>query len=165
MDPLHVIADEHSGEDQRRDAMLSLGPAAESPDFWSRIANDASFSRLHRRRSIFQLFLRHVRPGQTLAAVADILRKPSWLEAQHVSALEDVGGNVPVRMSFDNTVLVLDVLPEPTPNSDRWQVFLSVTGAVDPEDFFRLVSGGPASEATKSARVVEIGFSPPVKGA
>lgn len=156
-----IIVDRHCGEDQLRQAIQGLGPVSEPPSFWTAIASDDSYSRFHRRQSVFQLFYRHIRPGMTLADLARVVGQPTWLSRINVTAVEDLGGHIPVALSSDRTVLVFDILPDPMPNSDHWQVYLSVTGAVDPGDVIRLLSGERVPETVHNAHIIEIGFSPP----
>lgn len=160
--PIEVIADKRRDEGELVEAIQNLGPVNEPPGFWTDIAEDESYGRLHRRHAVFQLFHRHVAPGMTLSQLALILRRPSWLTDEQITAVEDLGGHIPVGLTFDNTVLVLDVLPGPAPKPDRWLIYLSVRGQVAPEDFQRLLRGGAVDQAVSEAAILEVGFSPPV---
>lgn len=160
--PTDVIADKHCSENQLVNAIQNLGPVNESPKFWTDIVEDESYSRLHRRHSIFQLFYRHVVPGMTLSLLALILQRPAWLTQKEITIVEDLGGHIPVSLSFDNTVLVFNIIPNPASSSDRWHIYLSVKGQIDPHDFFRLLSGSAVNQAISEATILEVGFSPPV---
>ncbi len=69
-EPLQVIADKRSSEGQLCEVIQNLGPVEERPEFWLGIAGDESYSRVHRRHSMFQLSYRHVAPGLTLGQLA-----------------------------------------------------------------------------------------------
>ena len=161
-----MIADKHCSEAQLVNAIRNLGSVNESPKFWTDIAEDDSYSRLHRRHSIFQLFYRHVVPGMSLSQLAFILQRPSWLTEKEITIVEDLGGHIPVSLSLGNTVLVFNVIPDSNPNSDRWhpdrwQIYMSVTGQIHPNGFYRLLGGGAVNQATSEATILEVGFSPP----
>lgn len=160
--PLEIIAASQSTEDQLRSAIQNLGPPKEPPEFWSHIASDESYTRLHRRYSIFQLFRRHILPGMTLAELAGVVGKHAWLSVSDVAILEDLGGHIPVKLSSGRTVLVFDILPDRTTISDRWQVYIGVAGSVSLEDLRGLLFEATAPESVRNARILEIGFSPPL---
>lgn len=159
---IEVIADKHSDEDQLVRAIEKLGGKKEAPKFWTDIAANEGYSRFHRRHSVFQLFYRHVTPGMTLSHLVPILQSPEWLANRNIAAVADLGGYIPVRLSFDNTVLTLDIIPDLSLSSDHWYVYIGVVGLIDPKDFCRLIHGGTVDQPTSDATILEIGFSPPV---
>ena len=159
---LQSIANKASSEEQLVSAINQLGPVTESPRFWIAIAEDPTYPRSHRRHSIFQLFKRHVKPGMTLASLGQLLGQPAWLAEQDITMVEDLGGSIPVRLSFDNTVLVLAILPDSAPHTDRWQIYLSVQGHVDLGEVWQVLQGRETNSATGATPILEVGFSPPI---
>ncbi len=160
--PIEMINDKHCDEEQLVRAIENLGVVNEAPEFWTNIVENKAYRKNHRRHSVYQFFYRHVKPGMTLSQLAQILGSPTWLANEDISIVEDLGGYIPVKVTFDNTVLVLDILPDPDPVSEHWYVYVSVTGHVDPKNFYQLLQGGAVDQATSEATILEIGFSPPV---
>ena len=157
---LSLVADKRSSEDALQSAIRNVGPVEEPASFWTTIGSDESYSRLHRRHSIFQFFYRHIVPGMTLADLARVMGKPTWLSENDVTIVEDLGGHIPVKLASDRTVLVFDVLPDKTTISDRWQVYISVTGSISLPEIRGLLFEETAPESVRKAKIIEIGFSP-----
>jgi hypothetical protein len=156
-----LIADKNCSEAQLISAISNLGPVRESAQFWIEIAENSSYSILHRRHCIFQLFYRHVTQGLTLASLATLLNIPSWLTENNITVVEDIGGSIPVKLSFENSVVVLNILPGKSADLNRWQIYISVNYKTDSKFFFKLISGAPTNQDTENLRIIEIGFSPP----
>jgi hypothetical protein len=110
------------------------------------------------RQSVIRLFRERVRPGMTLAEVAQVLDRPTWLADEHVWIVGDIGGHIPVGLEPDESVVVIDVLPE---GDDRFHVYLRVSEEITAEDFLRWVRDGEDEAAAARVTVVEVGFSPP----
>ena len=155
------IADRRCSEAGLVRAISHLGAIAEDPGFWLKIADDTSYRISHRRHVIFQLFYRHVHPGMTLAQLAALVRGRPWLPPESVSVVGDLGGSIPVRLTFDNTVFVIEVLPGSS-GEDRWLVYVSVAGQIELDDCRRILRGETAALAAGDAVIVELGFVPPV---
>jgi hypothetical protein len=156
-----VIADKNCSEEQLITAITNLGPVKESPQFWIGIAENDAFSLLHRRHCIFQLFYRHVTQGMTLASLAMLLNKPLWLAENDITVVEDIGGHIPVKLSFENSVVVLNILTGKSADLNRWQIYISVNNKTDAKNFFKLISGASTNRDTEDLKIIEIGFSPP----
>ena len=122
------------------------------------IANDASRATADRRHAVFQLFAGHVRPGMTLAELAEVLAGAEWLRDEDVSVVTAIAGKIPVTWSSEDTVFVLHVLPE-AGDGGTWAIYLRVLGRVRREELIRVLRTGDGGEAA-SARVAEIGLSP-----
>jgi hypothetical protein len=71
------------------------------------------YSRRHRRYGVFQIFYRHVTRGMPLSQLALVQRRPMWLAVGDISVVEDLGGHILVQLTFDNTVLVPNILLDP----------------------------------------------------
>src|SRR5437899_2388255 len=55
-----------------------LGRRSEEPGFWTKIANDATYSEEHRARCIMALFRRHGKRCATLMELSDALKPCQW---------------------------------------------------------------------------------------
>lgn len=159
--PQQIIADPGVSEADLVDAIAQLGAVTEPASFWARLANDSHRSPTQRRLYIFQLFHRHVRPGMSLSQLALILDKPAWLTREVLEMIEDLGGTIPVRLTDDNTVFVLRVSPE-CETSPIWAVYVSVTGKHSANELYALLHGNAVDARVAQARILQIGFSPPV---
>ena len=161
-DELAAIADPSTGRTALIDAIRDLGPVTEPASFWSDIAGDDAFAPEHRRRAVVALFRRHVVPGTTLADLARALGDAAWLTDDDVSVVEVLGGKIPVSSTFEDTVLVLGVLPGlPDEASRHWAIYLRVAGTLDLSDVLALLHAGAAPPEVERAEILEVGFEPP----
>lgn len=158
---LQVISNRDTDEDQLLLAIRQLGDGAEPAGFWRDLANSKDHTKRQRRYFAFQLFARQVRPGMPLSELALVVGNPTWLDDKDITVVEDVSGYIPVQLTHDNTVFVLEVLPDLPPISEFWGIFLSVSGKVDRESFVRLLRGSVVDEQTRKAVILEVGFVPP----
>jgi hypothetical protein len=137
-------------------AKLPLSPS-ESPKFWSRIANDSTYSRYHRRRAVFQLFRRHIHAGMRLNDLAHLLNRPTWLRAGDIDVIDILAGELPVSFGPRDVVFVLRVLPEP--RQDTSAVYLRIAGRVDIEGYRSCILGtAKGHPIIGQAVIAEIGF-------
>ena len=131
-----------------------------SAEVWAMIANDSAYSEAHRRVCALELFRRHVHAGSTVAEVARLLNRPTWLLDEHIRELEDISGRVPpVALNGMDSVFAIDLLPGPPPVTILWSVYLRIGGQVDRDALSACLRGHPAGVAG-AAVVVEIGFLP-----
>src|SRR5947209_7648586 len=129
-------------------------PPNEPPQFWSRIANDPTYSRYHRRRAVFQLFRRHIHVGMRLSEVAHLLNRPTWLHASDIVEIKYILGKIPVRTDPRDTVFVLLVPPVPRQNTAA--IYVRVTGKIAQWEFRSLLLGtGKARLQTENASIAE----------
>lgn len=140
-------------------AIKNLGAVTESPGFWTSIAENNAYKIFHRRHCIFQLFYRHVYVGMALHTLAVVLQKSKWLTKNNIRRVEDIGGHIPVKLSFNNTVVVLSILL--TPGFDNWEIYLSIAGTLDEQQIFELINDN-ADNAIKDFEILETGFTPQV---
>ena len=98
---LKRFADVRIGEDEALrviEHIRQAAPTKEEAEAWARVANSDKYSDVRRRRAIFQLFDRHVRPGMTLGEMANLLAKPSWLKRENLCKIVGPAwGYVPIR--------------------------------------------------------------------
>jgi hypothetical protein len=161
---LSVIKDPEATEEQVHEAVASLPSEAEPPGYWMEIANDPTHRTVRRRLSVFQLFRRHVPPGLSLSELAHILEGADWLSDQDVEVVHVLAGKIPVTWTPDDTVVALDVLPDPD-DRERWTVYLRISGKVSREDLVQVIRGrDPNADEARSAIILEIGFSPATGG-
>jgi hypothetical protein len=160
-DLLVMIFDPKINQETLIHAIQNLGSNTESAHFWVRIANSQEYRQDHRRRAVFQLFQRHVVPGVRLSELAQILDNPSWLADDDVSVVTLMAGEVPVKLTPEDTVFVLPVFPNlPDGRYENWAIYLRVLGQVDRESFINILRGKPVAEAVSNAKVLEFALSP-----
>lgn len=158
---LRVIADPSTPIPLLESAIDGLGSVDEPPTFWSAIANSDRYNDDSRRRAVFALFRRHIRPSTTLAQLVNVLDKPTWLDSSSIAIVNEVGGEAPVVINQNDTVFVLPVFSNrPDERQSRWAVYLRVEGDVDVVTFTALLSGRDTTMNIMSRRVLEQGFSP-----
>jgi hypothetical protein len=134
--------------------------------FWSGIANNDSFSNEYRRIVIFELFVRHVKNRISLNALAEIVNKPVWLRPENISEVKEIAGKIPVTFDINDTILVIEVLPEiSNPEHSSWAIYLRIDGKISKEDFYKIMcmteKNTPAPLEQKMMK--EYGLSPDKK--
>ncbi|MGB0385874.1 MAG: hypothetical protein ACPGWR_13730 [Ardenticatenaceae bacterium] len=156
---LQVIANPKTDKESLMQAIQQLGSVSEPAQFWSDMANSESYSQDHRRRAVFQLFLRHVSPGISLAELAQILANPSWLADDEIHVVTFLAGKIPVKVRFEDTIFVLCLFPDlPDGRWKYWAIYLSVSGKVKAESLRKVLRGDAV--AASRAKMVEFGLSP-----
>jgi hypothetical protein len=158
--PLSVIAAKDVPEMELRNAIRELGPVTEPAQFWVNIANDSAYGMVHRRYCIFQLFKRHVPPGSKLSELYPRLNGPKWLRDEDVAIFGTLGGKIPVKWTFEDTVFCLRVFPDLP--GDVWAIYLRISGKIDCDVFIKLLRGERVDPQFRNAKVLEVGFNPPL---
>jgi len=157
--PLQIIADPAVSEEELIDAVGRLGAVTEPSSFWADLANRADRSPNQRRLYVLQLFRRHVSAGMSLSELAQILNKPAWLSDETFEVVEDLGGTIPVRLTEDNTVFVLRLIPD-RETSEIWAIYVSVTGKHSTGQLYTALRGDAVDASIARERILEVGFSP-----
>ena len=154
--PLSIIAAKGTSPTELDAAVANLTmPPKESPKYWSEIANDSSYPVFHRRRAVFQLLSRHLRTGMSVSELAKLLDHPTWLRASHIFLVDTLRGQIPVHLSPNDTVFVLEVLLGP--HRDTSAIYLRVRGKVDLQKFRDAILAGKKTSIGNAA-IVEIGL-------
>ncbi len=158
---LSIIADPKTDIQTLMRAVQQLGPVTEVASFWTAIGNNAEYSQKHRRWAVWELFHRHVKPGITLADLARILDNPTWLADESISVVTVLGGRIPVKWTFEDTVFSLLIFPDiPDDTYDSWGIYLRVSGKVDRESFIKVIRDQPVPAEVRNAQVLERGLVP-----
>src|SRR6266487_6106447 len=92
---LAIVRDPKADEAALRQAIKELAGTEVPPEIWAEIANDPTYSLVHRRLSVFELCRRHVRAGMKVSALAPLLHGALWLDDRDVRLVEDVSGWLP----------------------------------------------------------------------
>ena len=87
-------------------AIESLENVAESPEFWSNIANNIDYSPAHRRICIFQLCRRHLRSGMNLSEFVTAL-DAQWLPRKNFHLIDHIRGKLPFTISAEESGFVI----------------------------------------------------------
>jgi len=156
-DLLATIADPETEESDLLDAIGRLGADGEPASFWRQIADDGRYRDSHRAYAIFELLRRHGAAGMTLGQLAELLGGASWLRDDGLDVIDVLAGELPVTWNPGDTVFVLHVVP----GSPEFAVYLRAEGKRDAAAAMHLLRTGEADEATRAARVLEIGFASP----
>src|SRR5262245_17481718 len=94
-------------------AISRLGKVSEPPDFWTRIANDSSYTLTHRRRCIFALVRRHGMSCTSIEPLARRLTPATWLRDEDIELVTHVFGWIPIDFTLEDSVFRIRVLPDP----------------------------------------------------
>lgn len=156
-EPLSIFANSKSSPNEIANAVLHLGPVREPASFWAQIANDPGYSALHRQHAVVQLFRRHVRPGLTLRELAALLDGPNWITAEEVSEVKIVLGLIPVALTAEDTVFLLQVLPNIS-ETVLCGVYLRVQGSIQKAAFVEILLSRAQDPEIDARTLLEIGI-------
>jgi hypothetical protein len=81
--------------------------ASEPASLWSGVANDARFPIEHRSLAAWQLIKRHVRPGDTVGAVATRLAGAVWLDTAELEKITAMGGELPIAIPAHGAAFIV----------------------------------------------------------
>jgi len=152
-----IIANRNVSKEDLRLAIGAMGAWSNHPSFWSSIANSKDYTAEHRRLSVFQLFKRHVRAGQRLFDLAEILDRPTWLQEENITLIESFHGKVPVVWDLVNSIFAIR-LGLPAENNSA--VYLKLTGKqIDAKSFFRLLKAKSFDQKQGDIEILEVGYS------
>lgn len=115
----------------------------ERPEYWRKLAEDTNLPRAERRKNVFLLFQRHVKVGMTLSELAMVLGKPKWLLEKDIYLYSSLGGSLPVKFNFDDSVFRLRVLFDEGDinRGDHFEIYLRCSGLFSKEDFYKAILG------------------------
>jgi hypothetical protein len=130
------------------------GPPAEPASFWASLANNASFSEDCRRTCVFELFLRHIRPGMSPTYVAKLLDHPTWLKERDVNDFVAWSGWVPIEDVAGQTKFAVHILPGQ--DRVRGTIYFRITGRHTRQELFKLLNDGLNPEAWAGATITTI---------
>ena len=92
-----------------------------------------------------------------------LLMHPNWLEIENIQVVQTIGGAIPVKFNFDDTILVIHVFPNlPDGRYERWAIYLRIEGKISVEDFYEIISSGgkKGKKELKKSKLLEFGLSP-----
>lgn len=153
--PYSTISQPNLQPNLLRQALKELPPDGEESTFWTRIANDTRYPIYQRRSCIIALFRRHVHVGMTLARIGQILDRPVWLEDQNLHVFKEVLGKIPIKITPDDTVVSIVVLPEADQKTSA--VYLRIQGHVTKEALLKFLQTGSGEQAICYRILQEIG--------
>jgi hypothetical protein len=133
-------------------------PSDKEAKLWMRVANSTLYPDCRRRRAVFQLFDRFVRPGMKLTAIGDLLVSPTWLKSENVILVNTIAGWMPVDMVPGETVFV--VQPR-LPRDDSSGVYLRLKGSLRAEALYDGLMGRKPGTATREVTAISISPSDP----
>ncbi|MBW8039908.1 MAG: hypothetical protein FVQ85_07920 [Planctomycetes bacterium] len=157
--PLSTIANEKVRYKELVKVVQKLGPATESPKFWSDIANSTEYTKLHRRLAVVELFRRHALSGMKLSHLVQILDNPVWLEDSNVRIITILAGYIPLKELSPGTVFEIHVFPELT--GLEWSIYLRVSGKIRQDDFLKVLHGQEVEQEIIDVKILEIGLGIP----
>lgn len=160
---LKNIADPASSKDSLLNALSNLKEVNENSTFWADIANSDRFNNDHRRRAVFMLFKRHVKPKIRLKELGEILNHPTWLQFENIHIIKELTGEIPVEFNLNNTAILINIFPDlPDGQYERWAIYLSIEGKISVEDFYKIISSGgkKVMKELRERKLLEFGLSP-----
>lgn len=134
-----VITNKATSDADLLQAISRFGRVSENPGFWTTIANDESYTALHRSRCVFALFRRHGNHCSGLRQLGNVLAPANWLLEDSILRVENVIGWVPVDVTFGDTIFRIEL---PHASKDKAaSVYIRIAGKVTKSDFIRVIRG------------------------
>jgi hypothetical protein len=155
---LRIVADRNAKCSGVVKAAQRLGPVTEPPDFWTRIANSAEYTKRHRRVAVIELFRRHVKPGMTVGELGTMLEGAAWLSECGVSTLAGkiIAAAFPLVTVSPATIEIVVFRELP---GARWRIYLRLSGEVEVHSFTGALAGEDVDESVKNTIILEIGIA------
>lgn len=153
---LRIIAAKSSTKDILQKAISDLVEVTEPAAFWTKIANDKSYTEIHRRLAIYQLVHRHLGREMPISELNKILDHPSWLPREKVRKVDTVIGKIPVKATLQDSILCVDIF---TNTPARFVLYFRVAGKSGFESFVSQLDTKVGDEQP-ACRILEFGLSP-----
>ena len=161
--PAYQVIQSRDASDEAVQKALRALPVRvlESPQFWSRIANDSTYSDEQRRLSILQLFKRHIKPGTKLSQVYSVLGDAEWLNVTNITIIRAIGGAIPIEFRTNAIPVVIKLLPNETEGRTSWTgpastLWLSVEGKLKIEELYNCLKVGCHDSKHGQLRIIEL---------
>lgn len=139
-----VIEDKSTRIKELRTAIANAGSVVEAPAFWTRIANDESYSIQHRHLCISALLRRHVHAGMRLARLKTALEGSKWLKEEDVEEVTVVTGQIPFKYEYGEfSTFCFRILPQPQEDVDGF--FIRVKGKITLRELLNFLLNGQDS--------------------
>jgi hypothetical protein len=136
----------------------------EPATFWTGIANDNKQEKWRRALAVYLLVERHVKPDITLGQLATMLDHPNWIEAQEVSKVVALAGNLPGKITDGDSIFVIRVFEDKSGrkgqiSKERFAIYIKVTGEIDKKDLVPAIMNTDKT-AHDGAKIKEFALSP-----
>ena len=148
---LSMITNQAVSDEVLMQCIARLGPSAESPEFWSRIANDSSYSIQHRTRAVFALFRRHGQYCGDAASLKKLLGSPKWLEESGIEKVSYVFGKLPVEVNPGESVYRIKVYR-------RASIYIRCLSNLEDDYLSRLLLHKDAPANTTNPTIIQYAF-------
>ncbi len=112
-----------------------FGAVDEGAELWQKIANDSSKSDFERRCAVYQLIVRHYKPGMLFSKFCSMLGNPSWFDLSDVRIHRQIP--FPLDVHPTNSLFSISVLSHDT--KCKLVIFFEVTGRMGVDDMFRCI--------------------------
>jgi hypothetical protein len=153
LDKFFVIADKNADYEQVLQAVQKLGPVKEGWHFWTHIANNDNYAKLHRRLCIIELFKRHLSGEVVVYQVTYILGESTWFKDEHLGIVANTPGEIPVALTANATVFVIHIFPELSENT--WAVYFKVSGETTRDDLLKMIRGKGQERWARDDKILE----------
>jgi hypothetical protein len=124
---LERISEKTISESDLRSAIKKLEGVTEPSSLWLGIANDQTYSAVHRAIAICQFFKRHFRKPVTIVHLAGLLDGGDWIKSSTVTTVNHLKGEIPVEWNPGETVFAIRLFPGRTEASPVLYIRLSQT--------------------------------------
>jgi len=128
----------------------------EKSDYWVKLANNVNLPISKRRKSVFCLFRRHIKPGLSCLQLSKLLSEAKWLDEKDVVRLTLLFGQIPISDNTlpDNSVFQMFTFPE---GENILVIYLAIEDGMRKTEFCDAVMYGKKFKS--DAKIIEIGFS------
>ncbi|SRR5258708_4086415 len=148
---LSLITNKNVSDENLLQAISRLGPVAEPSSFWMKIADETSYSRLHRTRAVFAMLRRHCVDCLTCRELASAVSGAKWVLDSGIEKIPYVVGWMPMVPEPGQTVFKISVLNGPS-------FFVRLLGDVDTSEFSCILRGNCAGPLKSNPTIVQYAY-------
>ena len=150
---LERISEKTISESDLRSEIKKLEDAGEPASFWLDIANDQTYSAIHRALAICQFFKRHMREPVNIVDLAKLLDSPDWIKSGMVTTVNHLKGEIPVEWNLGETVLAIRLFPGEVEVS--LVLYVRLSQSIKAETFVQIMSASQYDATAVGASVLE----------
>ena len=160
-----IITNRTSTDTELLEAISRLGKTAETPRFWTQVANDPTYGVLHRKRCVMALFRRHGSYQGHAADLANVIDGAKWLHKGDITQVGAITGSIPVDVNIDDTIFLIMVLDQEEQESGErmkskhFGIYVRVLGKVSLEEFTSVVRTGRPSTGDGNVIIAQYGYA------
>ena len=144
----HTNGNDKNQYNANADEMVNTNASA---DYLADNANDSGNDLTFRRRCVYLLFEKNVKPGMSVKELSQLLHGAKWLRFEDFTLVTELNGWLPIQPDFDNSIIILSVLH--IKGEALTSVCIKIAGHVRKDDIYRWMRGEGSGDGAE--RIME----------